>query len=129
MAFQKKTAYLVIGVVILLLAACAPQGPGVPVTGNTPIPNTPAASPEIPPQVVADAQQWLATQLGIEVEQVRIVEVQQVEWTDSCLGLGQPNESCLQATTPGWQVIFDVNGQRYEVRTDETGSTIRLATP
>ncbi|HMB24451.1 MAG: hypothetical protein ACM33V_07595 [Chloroflexota bacterium] len=129
MDFQKKTAYLVISVVILLLAACAPEGPSVPVTGNTSIPNTPAASPEIPPQVVVDAQQWLATQLGIEVEQVQIVEVQPVEWTDSCLGLGQPNESCLQATTPGWQVIFDVNGKRYEVRANETGSTIRLATP
>jgi heat shock protein HslJ len=43
--------------------------------------------------------------------------------------LGRPNESCLQAITPGWRAVFEINGQRYEVRTDETASTMRLATP
>jgi putative lipoprotein len=43
--------------------------------------------------------------------------------------LGRPNESCLQAVTPGWQAVFEINGQRFEVRTDETGSVIRLASP
>jgi hypothetical protein len=43
--------------------------------------------------------------------------------------LGRLNESCLQAITPGWRAVFEINGQRYEVRTDETGSTIRLASP
>jgi hypothetical protein len=65
----------------------------------------------------------------VAVEQIRVVEVEKAEWTDSCLGLGQPNESCLQAITPGWRVVLEVNGQRYEVRTDETASTIRLAFP
>jgi hypothetical protein len=83
----------------------------------------------LPPQVVLDAQQWLAQQLNVAIEQVQIVEVEQAEWTDSCLGLGGPNESCLQAITPGWRAVFEINGQRYEVRTDETGSAIRLATP
>jgi hypothetical protein len=52
-------------VVILLLAACTPSGPGVPVTGDTSVPNTPSPFPELPPEVVLEAQQWLATQLNV----------------------------------------------------------------
>jgi hypothetical protein len=66
-------------------------------------------------------------QLNVAVDQVRIVDLEQAEWTDSCLGLGRLNESCLQAITPGWRVVFEVNDVTYEVRTDETGATIRLA--
>ena len=50
-----------------------------------------------------------------------------VEFSDSCLGLGGPAESCLQAITPGWLVLLDVNGEPYEVHTDETGQQIRIA--
>ena len=125
MTFETKITSLGVSLLILLIAACAPCGPGVPVTGETSVPNT---SPE-PPKAVLDAQEWLATQLSAARENVRIVEVEQAEWTDSCLGLGRANESCLQVITPGWKAIFEVNGQRYEVRTDETASTIRLASP
>jgi heat shock protein HslJ len=101
----------------------------VPVTGQTPSSNTPSATPGLPPKAVLDAQQWLAAQLNLAVEQVKITAVEQAEWTDSCLGLGRLNESCAQVITPGWRVVFEINGQPYEVRTDETGSTIRLASP
>lgn len=114
---------------ILALAACAPLGPGIPVAGETPVSRTPSGFPDLPPKAVLDAQRWLATQLSAAIEQVQIIDVEQAEWTDSCLGLGRANESCLQVITPGWRVIFEVNGQRYEVRTGETGSNIRLASP
>lgn len=121
MAIGKRITYLCAGLAVLLLAACAPQE-GVPVTGET-------ATPGLPPEAVLDAQQWLATQLSVAADRLEIVEVEQAEWTDSCLGLGGPNESCAQVITPGWRAVFELDGQRYEVRTDETGSTIRLASP
>ena len=120
MTFQKRLIYLGIALSVLLLAACAPQGGEVPVTGGT---------PGLPPEAVLAAQQWLATQLSVAADRVQIIEVEQAEWTDSCLGLGGPEESCAQVITPGWRAVFEVDGQRYEVRTDETGSTIRLASP
>jgi heat shock protein HslJ len=130
MISRKKIALSLLTGLILTVAACAPQGPGVPVTGETSVPSTTASPfPELPPEAVLDAQQWLATQLGAAAQQVQIVEVEQAEWTDSCLGLGRANESCLQVITPGWRAVFEVNGQRYEVHTNETGSTIRLASP
>jgi heat shock protein HslJ len=76
---------------------------------------------------VLAAQQWLAAQLGVLAKDVKIDNLEQTQWPDSCLGLGRPNESCAQVVTPGWKAVFEVNGNTYEVRTDETGSTIRLA--
>jgi heat shock protein HslJ len=81
----------------------------------------------LPPNTVLLAQQWLATQLNTAADQIQIVEVEQAEWTDSCLGLGRLNESCLQAITPGWRVVLQSSGVTYEIRTDQTASTIRLA--
>jgi heat shock protein HslJ len=130
MTFDKRIMYVAISLLAIILSACVPQGGGVPVTGETPAPSaTAAVSAVVPPQAVLQAQQWLAAQLSAAVEQVQIVEVQQAEWTDSCLGLGRPDESCLQVITPGWRAVFELNGQRYEVRTDQTGSVIRLASP
>ena len=129
MISPRKIALYVLAGLVLVLFSCAPQEPGLPVTGETPTPSTPSGSPDLPAKAVLDAQQWLATQLSVGVEQVQLIEAEQAEWTDSCLGLGQPNESCLQVITPGWRAVFELNGQRYEVRTDRTASTIRVASP
>lgn len=130
MTIQKKITTLLLCSLIVFLAACGTQDPGVPVTGETPlITSTPRLSPGLPPEAVLNAQEWLAMQLNVQPADVQIIQMEQAEWPDSCLGLGRLNESCAAVITPGWQVIFEVNGQSYEVRTDVTGSTIRLASP
>ena len=126
MLFNQRFVITLLALLMLILASCAPGQSGVPVTGETVVP-TAMASPVLPPEAVLTAQQWLATQLNAAADQVQIIEIEQAEWTDSCLGLGRLNESCLQAITPGWRVVFESNGVTYEVRTDETASIIRLA--
>ncbi|HET9913810.1 MAG TPA: hypothetical protein VFQ13_18090, partial [Anaerolineales bacterium] len=81
MTLRKQITYIGMSVVILLLAACTPSAPGVPVTGDTAIPGIPSVLPDVPPEAVTAAQQWLATQLNVAAEQVQIVEVEQTEWT------------------------------------------------
>lgn len=111
MLHKQFTLFLLAGLVLALAAACAPQ------------------EPDLPPEAVLDAQQWLADQLNTTTAQVEIGEVEQMEWSDACLGLGQANEICAQVITPGWRAVFEVNGELYEVRTDETGNVIRMSTP
>ncbi len=119
---------LLLLIIVLIISACAPVGAGVqPTAEPTSSSSSPEASAGLPPKAVQDAQKWLAERLGALVELVKIVDIEQARWPDACLGLAQPDEFCAQATTPGWRVIFEINGQEYEVRTDETGSTIRLA--
>jgi len=80
---------------------------------------------ENPPPAVRETQSWLAAQLNVSVDEIEILSWEEVEWTDSCYGLGGPAESCLAEPIPGWQVMFEVNGQAYEVRSEETGTIAR----
>jgi peptide/nickel transport system substrate-binding protein len=75
----------------------------------------------------AAAVAHLAGELGIAEGDIELVSAEATEFNDSCLGLGGPEESCLQAITPGWTVILSAGGQEYELRTDETGEQVRLA--
>jgi hypothetical protein len=84
-------------------------------------------SDALPPIAVVKARETLAAELGIDVEDVTIESYQQMDWSDSCLGLGGAAESCLAAIHPGWQVMLSIpDGSTYEVRTDELGEIIRI---
>ena len=111
----------VVALLGLILAACSQQAAPSPNTASEEAPG----SPQEVLKPVMEAQKWLAGQLGSSVDQVEVVSFSPEEWSDSCLGLGGPAESCLQAITPGYKVTLKVDGQEYEVRTDSTGETIR----
>jgi hypothetical protein len=72
-----------------------------------------------------DAQDWLAEELGVTIEEIEIITMEEVEWPDTCLGLGGPVESCVATAVPGWRAIFGVGGSQYEVRTGVKGEGFR----
>lgn len=115
MKLGKRVGYLVMGV-LMLVAACAAPGNDVPGLEQTPT-DLPAA--------VMQAQQYLSEQLGVTVAEIEILDTEQVEWPDACLGLPDEDEACAQVVTPGWRVLAEVNGQIYELRTDATGTEVR----
>lgn len=125
LSVKKITVFVLILLSLAFATACAPAATPDPGTGES----TPELPAGLPPEVVLAAQQLLSEQLGVQIEQVEIVTIEQAEWSDSCLGLGGPARSCLTVITPGWRAVFEVNGQQYEVRTNDTGTEIRLATP
>jgi len=84
---------------------------------------TPANVP-VPPAVEA-ARSYAMEQTGAEKDDTIILEAHEREWTDSCLGLGGPAESCLQAITPGYEVVVVANGIEFTLRTNEDGSAVR----
>jgi hypothetical protein len=71
-------------------------------------------------------RQMLMQQLQVDFDDIQVVSVEAVEWTDGCLGLGGPAESCLQAIVPGYRVTLSVEGQTYIYRTDAEANAIRL---
>ena len=96
---------------------------------NTQLPATVEAPalPEdlLPPEVMVEIQNQISEVLGISLDQIQIETVEQRDWSDSCLGLGEPNESCAQVVTPGWFVAISIDGQEYRFRADEAGTIIR----
>lgn len=74
----------------------------------------------------AVARKDLATKLGADEKSIVILQVKDMSWNDSCLGLGGPAESCLQALTPGFEVEMLVEGKTYIYRTDKIGDLARI---
>ena len=69
----------------------------------------------------------LAAALGVSAAQVQLVSTDEAQWPNACLGMTSPGQACADEVTPGWRLVFNVNGQQYEVRTDDSGSSFRLA--
>jgi hypothetical protein len=55
----------------------------------------------LPPVAVVKAREVLAKDLNVGVGSIKIENYEREEWTDSCLGLGGPAESCLAVITSG----------------------------
>ncbi len=64
------------------------------------------------------AQEDLAGRLSIEVDQVGLVEVKAIEWSDASLGCPQPGMMYAQVITPGYRIVLTAMGKSYEYHTD-----------
>lgn len=110
---------------VLILAACT----GSPAEQSDSQVTQPAASDDAPvndPGVAArEARQHLAERLGVDANDIVVEHIEPREWTDSCLGLGGPAESCLAAITPGFALQLVHDGKEYAYRTDQSGTVVR----
>lgn len=75
----------------------------------TPTPSNLEAEP-----IVLQAKQDLAKQLTISVDQISLVEVQEVTWSDSSLGCPQPGMMYTQALVDGYLIRLRAAGKIYE---------------
>ncbi len=73
------------------------------------------------------AQQALARELGTQLDEIRVVSMEQVDWPDGCLGIAKPGMMCTQAIVPGYRIILEANGKEYEYRSDLSGRQVVLA--
>lgn len=97
----------------------------LPAPGESPLPQ-PGASPLMPrpPSMegpVQKAIEFLAAQLGIPPEMVRVISSEAVDWPDTSLGCPEPGIMYAQVITPGYRLILEAEGAWYEVHTDRTG--------
>ncbi|HLF28437.1 MAG TPA: PT domain-containing protein [Anaerolineae bacterium] len=117
-------------VIAILLTACAPiTAPGQPTTQPSNQPSnqpTPLPDSEAPSAALA-ARQVLAQQRHIDLNEIAIVSAEKVEWPDGCLGVSIEGSLCTQVITPGYRVILEAEGERYEYHTDESGGNVILA--
>ena len=77
------------------------------------------------PEGVSAAKTALAARLNIDSSKILILEAMETDWSDSCLGLGGPAESCAAVITPGYNILMQANGKEYRYRTNETGTTVK----
>lgn len=110
---------------LLLLTACTAAPTPTDNSAQTSSSNT--TDDTSVPQAVHNARIALATKLNVQARSIIIVKAEETEWSDSCLGLGGPAESCLAAITPGYDVVMSYEGTDYNYRTNEDGTSVREA--
>ena len=111
---------------IMLISACSPQGLPTEIPSDV-IEEATQISVDLTPAQRA-AVSAVVENLGVAVEQVKVVSTEAVDWPDSCLGIPLEGMSCTQVVTPGFRVILDVAGKRVEYRTNQDGTVILPAT-
>ncbi len=94
-------------VAAVLLIGCAPP---------------PAAQP-MRPEAQA-AQDDLAKRLGLAASAIKVVQIAEVEWPDASLGCPKPEMMYAQVITPGYRIVLEAAGKRYEYHTG--GATVVL---
>jgi hypothetical protein len=85
------------------------EGETKPMTSFSPTPADPSLQ-----NLIEKAKQELAHRLSISMAQINLVEMTEVEWSDSSLGCPQPGMDYLQVITPGYLILLEVNAQTYE---------------
>lgn len=117
---NKLFVWPIVSTVFSYLVACT----ALPPILVTPEPTAPSETEVMP---ALNQRLLLAMQLGLEVAEVDVVEVESVTWPDSCLGKPDPTELCAAAETPGYRIRLTANGAEYVYHTNEDGSSVRLA--
>jgi hypothetical protein len=80
------------------------------------------------PEVVDKARIFLANELDVKASLVVTETYEARNWPDGCLGIAEPNISCIQVITPGYLITFLVDENVYKLRTDLDGTIIKIDT-
>ena len=82
---------------------------------------TPAQGSEGPAEAVEAAKARLVSELDIPTEEIEVVSVESVEWSDTSLGCPEPGQLYAQVITPGYRIKLRAGDRVHEVHTDRSG--------
>ncbi len=68
-----------------------------------------------------------ANHTGMPASQFQVIEAEQRDWPNGCLGIYQPGIACTQVIVPGWRVVVQAQQQEWSFHTDSTGNLVKLA--
>ncbi|MEW5958909.1 MAG: hypothetical protein AB1801_14345 [Chloroflexota bacterium] len=75
-------------------------------------------------QALAAAIAHLAEKAGVPAEEIKLISMEAVEWSDASLGCPQPGYMYAQVITPGYLIILEAQGEEYEYHTDQKTNVV-----
>ena len=60
------------------------------------------------------------------MDNLSVTRLEPTRWPNGCLGLGAADEFCTQQIVPGYRIVVNIEGQPHEIRTNESGSQVRV---
>jgi len=137
---KSKTGNYLLGITIIASSLSLAQGcsqslsPGASSTVSAPVTETQGVvtqvntseAPSVPSleNLIEKAKEDLAQRLDIPITQINLLEVTDVEWSDSSLGCPQPDMFYLQVITPGYRILLEVTGSQYEYHSNRIVSIV-----
>ena len=134
-----RRVFFVLIILVIAVTACAPvpvateepSYPNAPSYPNVPsYPNPQPTSAHIPVDLTPAqraALTALSEQLKLAVDKIRLVSTEAVTWPNGCLGVVRMGVLCTQNEVPGFKIVLEANGQKYEFHTNQDGSVILQA--
>jgi hypothetical protein len=140
-----KFGYLILTLIIILSACSTPSGSQTSFSnGNEKTPSEEIHEPILPSEnsptidsafredgQTTKAQTELTGQFQSffqNIDNVKVVESREVEWSDSCLGVDQPGVDCISQPTQGFEIKLEANGLQFDYHADQVGGQVRPAT-
>jgi hypothetical protein len=117
---------LTIGMHSLNAANVQAEAPTPTLKGQPAAPRRTPALVRLPNSVRTAVLRTHAQQFNLPINTLRVVSFSRESWSDGCLGLGKPEESCLMALVEGWRVEVGSGAERWFYRTDRTGRSVRI---
>jgi hypothetical protein len=100
--------------------------------GKEPIDMTPISPADLPvnfQDVAEQAMIALTEILSIQKDQIALISVQSVVWSDSSLGCPQPDMNYLMVLTDGYRVVLAVDDQPYYYHANTRGYGVICESP
>lgn len=70
-------------------------------------------------EAVEAARKDMANRLGVDDDKISVKSVEEVEFPDTALGAGGPDEMSGQMLTSGWRISLEAHGQNLEYRANK----------
>ena len=120
-----RRVLFIVTILMMAITACAPEaaateGPIIEELTQTHIPV------DLTPAQRA-ALTALSKQLSLPASKITLISTEAVTWPDGCLGIVRMGVMCTQAEVPGFKIILEADGQKYEFHTNQDGSIVMLA--
>jgi hypothetical protein len=74
--------------------------------------------------LVSKAVADLMTRLAVPATAVTVVSVEKKQWPDSSIGCPKPGQAYLTVIVPGYQIILEVNGKKFDYHAADSGDVL-----
>ena len=84
-------------------------------------PPTPTIDPSA---AISAAREALSVRLGVAASQIEVLSVEEVMWSNTSLGCPEPDRQYSDVIVPGFRIILEYEGRKYEYHTNKDGTIV-----
>lgn len=92
---------------------------------RVPAPTVDGGTGEVPVALLSNMKGDLAATLSADTTEIAVVSAASVTWNDGALGCPQPAAFYTQGTEPGYHVVLEIAGRRYNYHAKVDGYFLR----